>query len=95
MRSHGGPKLMMTDRDKPSAGPELADVARYAAASDPSCQQCGAMCDAEEIVDGQLWCYCQSCEMETFHPLMKPHNAEVSHGDRGRNPDSNQTHKQP
>jgi hypothetical protein len=66
---------MTTEPEKPQAGPELADVARYAAASDPICQQCGAMCDAEEIVSGQLWCYCQSCEMETFHPLMKPHNA--------------------
>jgi len=29
-RSHGGPPIMSTEPQKPSAGPELADVARYA-----------------------------------------------------------------
>lgn len=39
------------------------------------CQWCEQLCDAVEVVETgcveshwELWCYCEACDAETFHP---------------------------
>jgi hypothetical protein len=41
---------------------------------DPICQDCGESCGTTqevEILTGvwELWCYCQTCDIETNHPI--------------------------
>lgn len=42
---------------------------------DPICMMCGRECERYEVAncgpyDGgrQLWCYCERCDVDTFHP---------------------------
>ena len=38
---------------------------------DPTCMECGELCDiTEEVYDGtewESWCYCKECIIDTFH----------------------------
>lgn len=41
---------------------------------EPICMVCTRDCERNEIVDTgggirELWCYCEPCDVETFHPL--------------------------
>lgn len=40
------------------------------------CQSCRKECDTVEQVhtgeDWEWWCYCRSCDIETFHPCYVP-----------------------
>ena len=47
---------------------------------EPTCSECGRICDTIEIVwtgdsnsykGFELWCYCEYCETDTFHRLIK------------------------
>ena len=36
-----------------------------------TCQICGNDCDRYQQLPTEWWCYCESCNTETFHPFMK------------------------
>ena len=47
---------------------------------EPTCQYCGKICERTEVVwtgdensykCWELWCYCEECKTDTFHPMVK------------------------
>ncbi len=52
---------------------------------EPTCMECGKVCsrtevvwtgDSESYAGFELWCYCEDCQTDTFHRMVKDENSK-------------------